>query len=326
VPTASGVEVQDFVAQRRALQEATSTTNSATKLTKLQCPEYTHLLYWGVTDKQTNGEVSRLQTYLKSWAGYTGKITGVFDEDTELAVRRLQKNQNLVRPGLSCQTGYGVVETKTRTFLNNNQSCVPVIPRKTVSCLGVAQCPDITKTLARGGADPEGSVGQVAMLQCFLRAQGVYSGPVNGSFGYSTQTSLMNWQKSRGFLRTGTTNEETRSGIARCAEQVAQPVQQERSEEFSLHVSPASGPAPLTIKASFALNGSSCTSYEVDWGDGTPTESFDAGRPDTCVPRPVTFSVNHVYQTPNTYTISVKHGQDSLSRLHVRNQAQVIVR
>lgn len=314
LPTATGVLVPD------------TSKKSVEKMTKLGCPEYRNLLFWGVTDAQTNGEVSRLQTYLKQYAGYSGKISGTFDEDTELAVRRLQKQQNLVRPGLSCQTGYGVVETKTRKFLNENQDCTPIIPRKTVSCFGVDSCPFIQRALTKGSADTEGVVGSVSMLQCFLRSQGVYTGPVNGSFGYSTQLSLMNWQKSRGLFKSGSVNDETREAISRCAEQVAQPLSQEQAEEFSLHVSPASGPAPLTVKASFALNGSTCTSYEVDWGDGTPSENYDAGRPATCSPKPVTFSVSHVYATPNVYTISVKHGQDALSRLHVTNQAQVTVR
>lgn len=315
-PTATGVLVDDAYTKK----------SSQVKTTKLGCKEYQTLLYWGVTDKQSNGEVSQLQRYLQAYSGYKGKISGEFDEETELAVRRLQKQQNLVRPGLSCQTGYGVVEAKTRKFLNENQDCTPVVPRKTVSCVGVAQCPMIHQTLVRGSSDTEGVVGSVSTLQCFLRGQGMFTGPVNGSFGYTTQNALIAWQKSRGLLRNGKVLDETREAIARCAEQVAQAVSQEHSEEFSLHVSPASGPAPLTIKASFALNGTSCTSYEVNWGDGTPSESYDAGRPATCVPQPITFSVSHTYVSPNSYTISVKHGQDALSRLNVKNQAQVTVR
>lgn len=287
------------------------------------CLLFTQTLYWGVTDADTHGEVSRLQEFLG-----LGKTVqkGVYDEATELAVRAYQRRFDILTPGLSCKTGYGIVEKKTRDIINAKNDCTPLVPRKTVSCSGVPQCPLIRTNITRGTVDAEGVRGVVSTLQCFLRNAGVYTGPVNGVFGLATQTAVTNYQTTRTLGVTGVVNAQTREAIAQCAPaRAAEQGRRAKSAHYTLRIDPARGPGPLTVTMSFAFNGTTCSSYELGWGDGTLADSFDAGRPNTCTQKPFTQTYTHTYTTPGIYDISVRQGEDALSRLPVSNSAQVIV-
>ncbi len=303
--------------------EETATTEDA----KTKCPAFKELLYFGVSDSTTNGEVTRLQKYLRDFPSLypSGLVTGEYSEETELAVRRLQKKFNIVKPGLSCKTGYGIVEEKTRAYINKNQSCEPIIPRKLVSCTNVPDCPVIANVIARGSVDAQGVLGDVATLQCFLAREGTLSTSlITGAFGPSTERALLSWQRTKGLTQSGTTNGATRDRIAKCGG--ANAGSERKSERYSFFIKPASGSAPLTIGLSFAVNGTTCTSYEISWGDGTAPEAFDAGKPATCTAKAITLYIPHVYTKPGIYTVTLKQGQNVLSKLPVINQAQITVR
>lgn len=286
------------------------------------CLLFKETLFWGVTDAQTNGEVSRVQDFLH----VTSAQKGVYDEATELAVRAYQRQFDLVKPGLSCKTGYGIVERKTREYMNAHNDCTPIIPRKTVSCMGVAQCPTVRNAITRGQADAEGVRGSVATVQCFLARQGLFGGPINGSYGSTTEVAVRAFQKTRGLAVSGVVNAQTREAIGSCAPAVeAAPARVAKSDHYTLRVDPARGTGPLTVTMTFAMNGTTCSSYEIVWGDGTAADSFDAGRPTTCSPKPVTQTYTHTYTVKGIYDITLRQGQDALSRLPVSNTAQVIV-
>lgn len=292
------------------------------------CALFKETLYWGVTDKETNGEVTRLRAFLGLKKPTDKDDIGVYTEEVELAVRAYQKRNGIVTPGLSCKTGYGIVEKKTRDYINSKNDCTPVIPRKTVSCAGVTQCPLLRTNIVRGTTDAEGVRGVVSTLQCHLRAQGVYNGPINGVYGSSTEAAVSSYQKTRKLSVTGAVGAATREAISQCAP--AQAVEEgggkrAKSAHYTLRIDPARGQGPLTVTMSFAFNGSTCSSYEIGWGDGTLADSFDAGRPATCSPKPVTQTYTHTYTTKGIYDISVRQGEDALSRLPVSNSAQVIV-
>ncbi len=295
---------------------------------KIECPKFTELLYFGATDKDTKKQVTQLQEWLKNYPAYypSGKVTGIYTEEVELAIRKLQKQKALVEPGLSCRTGYGIVEEKTRKYLNDNLFCEPIIPREVIQC-GSVTCPALTRTLSRGMADPEGVLGEIAQMQCFLAREGTLNPAlVNGAFGPSTERALLQYQARVGIAQTGAVAEQTRASIAKCGKGTVQTGAQSKSQRYSFFIKPASGDAPLEIALSFALNGTTCSSYSVDWGDGTAPLAYDAGRPSTCAQQPITLFEKHIYRNPGIYTITLKHGQDTLGRIPVVNQAQITVR
>lgn len=84
------------------------------------CEPFTHSLYPGVTDATTNGEVSRLQTFLKSAGDFTyGTVTGYYGLNTQTAVQRWQARNNIVSSGSAESTGYGLVGALTRESLGS---------------------------------------------------------------------------------------------------------------------------------------------------------------------------------------------------------------
>ncbi|MFM2415089.1 MAG: hypothetical protein RI911_782 [Candidatus Parcubacteria bacterium] len=314
-----------FVSAQSTKVITTKTTEK--KEEKKECPKFTEVLYFGATDKETKGEVTRLQEWLRNYPAMypSGVVNGTYTEEVELAVRRVQKRYSLVTPGLSCKTGYGIVEEKTREYLNKNLSCEPISPRERVSC-GNLSCPNLTRTLSRGMADPEGILGEVAMLQCYLAGRGVLAPAlINGAFGPSTERAVLQYQQQVGIPQTGSVNAQTRSSIGKCGKSTPGG-QQSKSQRYSFFIKPSSGEAPLTIALSFALNGTTCSSYQVDWGDGTAPLDHDAGRPSTCTEQPITLFERHTYTKAGSYTITLKHGQDTLGRIPVVNQAQITVR
>ena len=79
--------------------QSTKTVKTAEKASeKKECPKFTELLYFGVTDKETKGQVTQLQEWLKNYPAYypSGAVTGTFTEEVELAVRKLQKQKALL--------------------------------------------------------------------------------------------------------------------------------------------------------------------------------------------------------------------------------------
>lgn len=312
-----------------AFAQTTKTTKTVeAKDEKKECAKFTELLYFGVTDKESKGQVTQLQEWLRNYPALypSGAVNGVYGEEVELAIRKLQKQKSLVIPGLSCKTGYGLVEDKTRKYLNENLWCEPIIPREKIAC-GSVTCPTLTRTLSRGTTDPEGILGEVAMLQCFLAREGTLNPAlVNGAYGPSTERALLQYQARVGIAQTGTVGAQTRSAIAKCGKSTTPAGTQSKSQRYSFFIKPASGDAPLKIALSFALNGTTCSSYAVDWGDGTAPLAHDAGRPATCAQQPITLFEEHTYTRPGIYTVTLKHGQDTLGRIPVVNQAQITVR
>jgi peptidoglycan hydrolase-like protein with peptidoglycan-binding domain len=315
----------------RASEHVLAEEDGAPQVNKTGCPLFTETLYWGVTDAESKGEVTRLRSFLGLKKPSDADDVGVYTEEVELAVRAYQKRHDIVTLGLSCKTGYGIVEKKTRNYINEHNDCTPIIARKTVACGGVPQCPILRSSLTTASSDAEGVRGAVSTLQCFLKSVKLFSSSVTGVYGPSTQAAVRAFQESRKLGVTGVVNAETRKAIAEC--RVATVVQlpagtvqkRAKSAHYTLRIDPARGAGPLTVHMSFAFNGSTCSSYEIGWGDGEMADSYDAGRPTSCSPKPITNTYTHVYTKAGTYDVSVRQGEDALSRLPVSNSAQVVV-
>ncbi|HWO07621.1 MAG TPA: peptidoglycan-binding protein [Candidatus Paceibacterota bacterium] len=72
-------------------------------------------------------------------------------------------------------------------------------------------------------------------------------------------------------------------------------------------VSPGYGGDAFSVLATFELS-TTCTAYDIDWGDGTPHSIQNAG---TCSAGKVTKEVSHTYAGNGTYTITLKRGTGS---------------
>jgi len=82
------------------------------------CPLFTRVLARGMSDRETGGDITRLQLFLRSTGDYTyPEITGYFGVATEQAVQRWQARNGVVSSGTPDTTGYGVVGPKTQAAM-----------------------------------------------------------------------------------------------------------------------------------------------------------------------------------------------------------------
>lgn len=103
-----------------------------------ECLVITNSLYRGVSDRTTNGEVSKLQKFLTTTGDFTyPRITGNYGPTTEAAVKKWQARNGVVSSGNPRTTGYGVVGAQTRAALS----------------AGCYYRPDITLTAPNGGEE-----------------------------------------------------------------------------------------------------------------------------------------------------------------------------
>lgn len=78
------------------------------------CIELSTRMYLGVKDVKPDGEVGKLQKFLKESGDYTyGEITGFYGPATERAVQSWQRRNGVVKEGRPDTTGYGAVGPMT---------------------------------------------------------------------------------------------------------------------------------------------------------------------------------------------------------------------
>lgn len=121
--------------------------------------------------------VVTLQQTLQNLGFYDGSVTGYFDDQTEVAVRRFQQSQGI--------SATGVVTSTTLVALNLYVPGTPSAP----------QFDTILRLGSRGSA--------VKVLQGQLQTLGYYTGIIDGVFGRSTQQAVTNFQRAYGITATG---------------------------------------------------------------------------------------------------------------------------
>ena len=89
------------------------------------------------------------------------------------------------------------------------------------------------------------------------------------------------------------------------------------------HLSKTSGPAPLSVTASFLIDHPACTSYYLDWGD-TQVDQFEA-QTFACSKNPVVRRITHVYDEVGDYDVTLRLGQDKLDKIPIREEWLVSV-
>ena len=108
------------------------------------CVQLSRTLSVGISDKETNGEVTKLQKALAEDRTLypEGKVTGYFGPATQSAVKRLQVRESIL-PSTASSLSSGVVESATRAFLASR--CGTTTPTSATS--GSTVRPTLTESL-----------------------------------------------------------------------------------------------------------------------------------------------------------------------------------
>lgn len=198
-----------------------------------------------------------------------------------------------------------------------------------------------------------GDSGQsVTTLQTFLSNAGVYPPSlVTGYFGPATESGVQRWQALNGVASYGTPSTTgyglvgpatlramhagcpggvysgpsgSLSSTTTAPTSTTTPTKPKTLvEKYSLSVNPTKGLNPLAVTASFKITGSTCTSYSLDWGDGTPIVSYDSNKSASCIVRPTNVTRTHVYNRYGKYTVIFKTGKGPLSEIKAVNTIEV---
>lgn len=186
-------------------------------------------------------------------------------------------------------------------------------------------CLSISRTLKRGSENND-----VIKLQQFLTTTGDYTyGEITGYYGSVTETAVQRWQARTGLV-TGGTPATTGYGVVGPQTRAAMSAQctgaaSNAAVARDLVVTPTRGPLPLQVTATFSLNGSSCSSFSLDWGDGTAPLSFDAAGANSCTKDIVHKRATHTYRVPGTHRITFKAGRGSVAFAKTVSQVDVSV-
>lgn len=170
---------------------------------------YNYYLTIGSTDRETNGEVSRLQAFLYSEGFLSVLPTGYFGDLTRTAVSKYQISMKI--------TPYGTVGPITRTALslscNVNQSTVNNAQHFALidTDLGCIE----SNYDYRIGSQDNVLFGPIMKLQTYLYQNSLMSYPPTGYFGNLTQGGLLKYQNLRRLPTTGVYDYPTRLTISK---------------------------------------------------------------------------------------------------------------
>ncbi len=81
-----------------------------------------------------------------------------------------------------------------------------------------------------------------------------------------------------------------------------------------ISVNPTAGNVPLIVKVRIEGEGEACTGYEINWGDGTASQTFEA-QDTECDTSNFIKEFVHTYFIPGTYTLKAKAGHGKLGTL-----------
>ncbi len=118
--------IKQLQEQLMQLKKSVSNDSSA------KCTELSRPLFLGSSDRDSDGEVSKLQRFLTSTGHYTyGEVTGYYGPATQRAVQAWQSKKGVVNSGSPETTGYGIVGPSTRRMMSREcSSTTPAIVPK----------------------------------------------------------------------------------------------------------------------------------------------------------------------------------------------------
>ncbi|MEN9560937.1 MAG: hypothetical protein RIQ56_210 [Candidatus Parcubacteria bacterium] len=282
------------------------------------CPNIGRVLKKG----SSGDDVRRLQQFLAQDPSVypEGTASGYFGSLTEAAVKRWQVKYNIVSAGTSESTGYGVVGPRT-------SAAIALLCSTGGGVAGGASSPV-------GGFIQVSPVGGNAPLTVNVQATvnttnscsgtiytldwGDASAPVQipvsaNNCNQVSQPYSHVYQYGGNYLITlsagshRTTAAVSVYGTAPQTPPATNPNPNPNPQTSSygpLNVTPGHGGNPLQIAVSFQLP-SSCTAFDLSWGDGTGSTSQPEG---TCGAGSVTKQYTHVYSGSGSFTITLRRG------------------
>lgn len=235
-----------------------------------------------------------------------------------------------LRAQLDPNAPVGVPQTPTNPVIPQIPGGVSIIPTGTsqngLATFQYSRCPDLQFNLERGDRDDNVAV-EVTMLQRFLSQDSrLYpEGDITGFFGPATERAVQRYQERHGIVARG---DYQSTGYGRVGPRTRHAIKNSCgvAGTYSFAVSPVAGVAPLLSSATFEFRGSSCTSYQLDWGDGSPPLSQQA--PSTqgaCSQDTVRKQATHTYVNAGSYVVTLRVGQGSVFTLPIVGRADVTV-
>ncbi|MBW4467683.1 MAG: peptidoglycan-binding protein [Pegethrix bostrychoides GSE-TBD4-15B] len=183
----------------------------------------------------TGGEVSALQQQLVQLGYYNGAVNGVFDDATQAAIMRFQRDRGLAVDGIVGSA------TESALYQAPAQSAGETTETTYTSATPAATPADGLLQLGDTGSE-------VSDLQSRLQALGYYDGPISGSFGEQTEVALTAFQQSQGLTADGIAGPQVESALASAAIPAASPVVAPAAIPQTA-VAPAVVPAPMALPA-----------------------------------------------------------------------------
>lgn len=240
--------------------------------------------------------------------------TGMTADELRTEIARLNRVADTIRMQLAqlggSADGVGVVTPASPATPVVQTPTMPTYTAPTVPVVGASTCLPVTTHMSPGD-----SGSNVQRLQEFLMKAGVYTAGVTGYYGPATQAGVQAWQAKYGVVSSGTpaTTGYGRVGPGTLARMkascggtsVVTPVKLE-IEKYSLSLNTTGGKAPLTVTASIVINGSTCTSYALDWGDGSTPIAYDSNKSSACDNLPISLQPKHAYTKRGDYTLRIR--------------------
>ncbi len=196
----------------------------------------------------------------------------------------------------------------------------------------------------------------VTRLQQFLVQSGVYpQNLVTGHFGPATEAGVQRWQSANGIVSRGT---PTTTGFGRVGPSTLRAMHRGciggrhighsgtltdtrtpstsrpstsrpsitnnvQVERYSLSLNPVRGSVPFRVTADFTIAGSTCTSYSLDWGDGSMPISYNSNKSSGCKSKNIQVSKYHIYRKAGTHSVIFKTGKAPIHRIKKVNELRV---
>ena len=208
---------------------------------------------------------------------------------------------------------------------SNSASLSPTTPPANgLATFQYSRCPNLQFNLERGDRDAAVAE-EVTMLQRFLRQDPrLYpEGLVTGYFGPATERAVQRFQMRHGIVDRG---DYRSTGYGRVGPRTRHAIKNScgAAGSYSFAVSPIAGAVPLQVSATFSFRGSSCTSYLLDWGDGSAPLAQQAPQSANCSNDTVRKQVTHTYTTAGAYVVTLRVGNGSVYTLPIVGRANVI--
>ena len=136
----------------------------------------------------TYSNVVAVQTVLKKWGYYNGKVDGIFGSRTREAVRYFQRKNGLVADG--------IVGSKTEAAMGLNLGG------------GTTRSSSSGKNIIKGD-----TAANVRAVQSVLKKWGYYNGAVDGIFGSRTREAVRYFQRKNGLVADGIVGSKTEAAM-----------------------------------------------------------------------------------------------------------------